>query len=117
MKVSCIGIILLLLTSGCFSYKTVPTKEHIYIVGDYYKIKPSDLPYIKGRLEKATDTTINLYTGKNSKEAISITEISQVKKRKFSWLKTLAIPVVTTGIIYSLANSWSLDVGTLNFSY
>ena len=86
----------LILLQSCYTYKTV---DHQALeVNQKYKIIVNNKK-LKVKLNQAKDSTI-VVTHKGNQQTIAKTEIQEFKKRKFSVLKTIALPVsVVVGIV------------------
>ena len=87
------------LVQSCFSYR-IDTKPNEMIVGKRYKIQRGNKSS-KILVKSINDSTVLVM--KNWKEKqIPLNEITQAKKRKFSVIKTIALPttiaVVAVGI-------------------
>jgi hypothetical protein len=95
-----LGIALLILLQSCYSYKQVEANPTTMVIGQKYKIeqnnKTSKVIYIK-----AVDSAV--VVSKNGKEEqIALKDITKVRERKFSLIKTIALVPLTAGAIVLL---------------
>ncbi len=61
-----------------------------------YKIETKDTK-IKAKIYKINDSTITIIK-KGIKTEIALSNIKEIKKRKFSYLKTISLPIVYVGL-------------------
>lgn len=100
MKKIFLGIALIILCQSCYSYKQVEANPTTMVIGQKYKIerndKTSKVVYIK-----AVDSAV--VVSKNGKEEqIALKDITKVRERKFSLVKTIALVPLTAGAIVLL---------------
>lgn len=98
-----------LLFQSCFSYKAVENNSSEYQVGKFYKIKQKE-EYEKVKIISTNDSVLVVTHNFEEKE-VDIKTITKVKKRKFSYFKTLILPPVTFIAIIAIAAS-SIKVKT-----
>ena len=105
-----------ILFSSCYSYKTVDLSKNKLILTEKYKIKTATSKKIKGRIAKFNDNTLVLIKNKIKTE-ILLSEIQSIKKRKFSYLKTIGFPILLLGLsIWGYGeSSFGVDIGTIQF--
>jgi hypothetical protein len=95
MKKLVLIVILPLLLSSCYSYKTT-TKDNI-TTSKHYKIKENQNTFVKISVDSIDNNTV--YYKKNRKtKSLNITDKTIIKERKFSIIKTILIPVVTVSL-------------------
>ena len=102
-------IVLLLATTfllqSCFSYKQMETNPSKMVIGKKYKIEQNH-KFSRVVLKSISDSSI--IVSKNWKEQqIPLKEITSIRKRKFSIIKTISlvpITVVSIVLIYVIAN-------------
>ena len=89
------------LFQSCFSYKQMENDPSKMEPGKKYKIERNHKNY-KVTFNSLTDKSI-LVTRKNwTKEEILIKDIKSIKKRKFSIIKTVALPVTLAATLTGL---------------
>ena len=79
---------ILLLFQSCYSYKTFDLKEYETVKPKKVKIILKDVRKIKGKIIEFTDDKITIEK-ENQVYEISKSEIVNIKKRKFSLIKTV----------------------------
>ena len=103
------------LLQSCFSYR-IDTKPNEMIVGKKFKIQRGN-KFSKVLVKSISDSSVVVTKGWND-EQIPLKEITQAKKRKFSVIKTIALPttiaVVTVGIFALTYSAPSFDFGPIN---
>ena len=113
-KILILLVVIQIVLQSCHTYKTVNNQE--LQNGKTYKIVV-DNKKLKVKLNQATDSTI-VVTHKNEEKIIAKSEIKEIKKRKFSILKTIALPVgIVVGFVGLVAIS-DPEIGggaTMNF--
>lgn len=107
MKKICLLLGITLLLQGCYSYKKAEINPKTMAIGEMYKIerngKTSKVMYTSN-----ADSAIVVL--KNSKEErVPLKDITSVRKRKFSVVKTIAlVPItmaaITTLFVYSMGD-------------
>ena len=103
-----------LLFQSCFSYKAVENNVSQYEVGKHYKIQ-HDNKTKKVTIVNKTDSLL-VVNHKFQEEAIGINSIERVQKRKFSYLKTLILPLVTFALLIGiLATSVKVKTGGISY--
>ena len=112
MKAFSILMCVCLMFSSCFSYRTINLSENQLVLNKYYKIKTNAVKKITGKISEVNDSTLVLVDYKKDKAnihlykvetKIPLSEIQEIKKRKFSYLKTIGIPIGILGLIVFLA--------------
>ena len=98
--------ILLLLTScilftSCFSYKNIDIASTNILIGKKYKIETLDSVKIKAKVISVSDNSLSLQK-KETQTEIPFSEIETIKIRKFSYLKTAGVFVVSVVSIFLL---------------
>ncbi len=102
MRKSIIYILLLsFLLQSCYSYRLID-KDSELAVGKKYKIQQSN-DYEKVRLLSVSDSTITVNKSKNSQKTIAVKDITKIKKRHFSVIKTALLPVGILVVVAGLA--------------
>jgi hypothetical protein len=93
---------------SCYSYKTIDIKQTSLItVGKIYKIKQNG-NYLKGKLISSNDTLLKIKVG-DSVKPIAITEIEEIRKKKFSVGKTVGLSsAITVGTIVTVVAVFAL---------
>lgn len=92
MKKLSLLLAIVFLFQGCYSYKNMDNDPSKMEPGKKYKIERNHKTY-KVTFNNLTDKSV-LVTRKNwTKEEIPINEITSIRKRKFSVVKTVALPV------------------------
>ena len=103
------------LLQSCFSYR-IDTKPNEMIVGKKYKIQRGNKSS-KVLVKSINDSTVVVMKNWEEKQ-IPLKEITQAKKRKFSVIKTIALPttiaVVAVGIFALTYSQPSFDFGPIN---
>lgn len=85
------------LFQNCYSYKSIEMKNTPLVIDKVYKIKYENKFY-KGIFISQNDSIIRMIF--NKKElTLSKTEIEIIKKRNFSVLKTIGLPLMIIAII------------------
>lgn len=103
MKKTILFIIISVFFQSCFSYKAVENNSSQYQVGKYYKIKQKE-QFEKVKIIRSNDSIL-VVNHKFEEKEIDLKTISKVKKRKFSYFKTLILPPVTLIVIIAIAAS------------
>ena len=81
------------LLSSCYSYKGVDLSRNKILTNKKYKIETKDTK-IKAKIYKINDSTITIIK-KGIKTEIALSNIKEIKKRKFSYLKTIGVTTST----------------------
>jgi uncharacterized membrane protein YukC len=110
MKKIVILVALAFLLQSCFSYR-IDTKTTDMIVGKKYKIQ-RDNKSSKVTIKSINDSTAVVMTTRLEETQISLKGITQVKKRKFSIVKTFALPI-TIAAVATLALAVSFQNGNI----
>lgn len=93
------------LFTSCFGYRTINLSEKEIKVNKKYKITTNDTKERKGKVYEVTDASIHI-TYDNEKSEIPISDIKEIKQKKFSVLGSTALAVVAylgVGLIAILA--------------
>jgi len=119
MKKITIFLSMCLLLNSCFTYKKVDLNEVGFNEKDIFKITKVDKNVKKGRLHSLNDSLIVLQRKAGELHIISMTDIQEIQKRKFSLGKTIALPVGITAafvaVVISAFSNWSVSLGELNY--
>lgn len=93
------------LFQGCFTYKVFDNTPDKMVVGRTYKIQRNN-KYERVNIENITETDVTISTA-GRKESIPLSEITKVKSRKFSIVKTAALPVsIVAGLVGLAVIAW-----------
>ncbi len=96
----------LLFLSSCYTYKPIKTTQ--ITKGEIYKIKTAT-NFIKIKADSVSETSI--YFLKNRKpSSIDKNEILNLKRRKFSKVKTILLPVGIIGGLIIIADKASKNI-------
>lgn len=95
-------VVIQVLLQSCFTYKAIDNQ--VLQLDKKYKIVVNDKK-LKVKLKQTTDSTI-VVTHKNQEKTIAKSEIKEIKQRKFSTLKTIALPV---GIVVILVGAFVIS--------
>ncbi len=106
------ALLLSFLLQSCYSYKNINLKDTRLVEGKKYKIE-QDNKWVKTKLLTINDSIANFKIDKNEKE-ISISEIQEIKIRKFDAVKTASITVLPILIVVLITNQLS---ESLNWNY
>lgn len=79
-----------LLFQSCYTYKRMDSSD--FEIGKNYKVTLND-KQLKIKLNQINDSTL-IVTHKKEEIVISKNKIQELKKRKFSVIKTLSLPVI-----------------------
>jgi hypothetical protein len=113
MKIKVYTLCLTLLFTSCYSYRPIQLNSEKIKIGKKYKVKTNNSEKIKGRLMSINDTSFVLKRGKLQK-TIKIANVKALRKRKFSYLKTIAIPVASlVFLVVAYSNSSELNIGEI----
>ena len=98
MRIVIFSLVVLLLLSSCYGYKKVPRDFSGLSKGDRVKLV---LNYRskKGRIMDFKNDSLILRRPNGKLEKIAATEILEIKKGKYSWLKSVVIPTASLGIM------------------
>lgn len=89
---------LLFLCQSCFTYKTIQNDPHQLEVGKTYKVKHNH-KVSKIVFHSVNDSTMQVVE-QFEKRDIPLKNITEIKKRKFSIVKTVGLPVtVVAGLV------------------
>jgi hypothetical protein len=106
MKKFFLLLAMLLLLQSCFSYKAMDNNPSLMEPGKTYKIERNQ-KYTKVVFHNVKDSTILVAEDFEEKQ-IPIKDITNIKKRKFSVLKTIGLPVtVVAGLVGLFALSYN----------
>jgi hypothetical protein len=99
---------------SCFSYKKVDLATHKIENNKKYRIQTKELKNQKIKIIETNDNTIS-FIKKGDKITLSISSIEGIKKRKFSYLKTLGVTVVIVGVvgIFEALDNLSPEIGDI----
>ena len=103
MKKIILFLTIAILFQSCYSYKAIENNPSQLEIGKHYKIEQNRKSIALKVLSK-TDSTI-LYKSFFKQRDISTEEITSIKKRKFSLLKTVIYIPVSTLFILSMLSS------------
>lgn len=91
MRKICLLLGITLLLQGCFSYKKAEINPKTMAIGQMYKIERNHKTSKVMYTGNADSAIVVLKNGKE--ERIALKDINSVRKRKFSIVKTVAVPV------------------------
>lgn len=100
MKKLFLGLGITFLLQSCFSYKAMDNDPSKMEMGKTYKIERSN-KYSKVVFHNVKDSTI-LVSKNFEEQQIPIKDITNIKKRKFSIVKTLLLPVTIATVLTGL---------------
>ena len=101
-----LGIALLILLQSCFSYKAMENDPTKMETGKTYKIERNQ-KYTKVVFHNVKDNTIIVSEDFEEKQ-IPINDITAIKKRKFSVVKTVGLPLsIVVGLVGLFALSFN----------
>ena len=109
MKKTLLLLVISIVLQSCFSYKAVENNSSQYEIGKTYKLKRGKKSE-EVKIISKTDSTIVVKHKFQEKEVL-LSTISNTKKRKFSYIKTLIFPPLTLAVIIAIAAS-SVQVKT-----
>lgn len=110
-------VLLSVLLTGCFSYKKADLNQTEFRKEDTYRVTTVGKHTKKGKFYSASDSILILKGRRGDLFEISIEEIREVKKRKFSLGKTIALPVGITVALTSVVVIGLSDWGpAINFN-
>lgn len=90
---------------SCFSYKQFDGTPDKMVAGKEYKIEQNN-KYQRVHVESITATDVTLWTA-TTKKTIPLSEITNVQSRKFSVVKTVALPVsIVAGLVGLAVIAW-----------
>ena len=92
MKKFLLLLVTSILAQGCFTFKEIQNVPSQYETGKYYRLEQENKRRVVYVYTK-TDSTLSVSAKKFEKQDISLNSITKVEKRKFSFWKTLLIPV------------------------
>lgn len=115
MKKIVISASLCLLLSSCFTYRNIDLDKGEFNQEDIFKITKTDEQIEKGKLYSLNDSLIVLQRKAGTKHIVLRTDIQEIRKRKFSLGKTIALPVGITAVVTAVAlytfSNWSVSLG------
>lgn len=95
-----------ILFQSCYSYKAIENNPSELIIGKHYKVK-QDKKSIKLKITSKTDSTI-VFRSNSKEQVISNDEITNIKKRKFSVVKTAFSSIGLLIVIGTIASPPSM---------
>ena len=107
---------LLILFQSCYSYKTFDLNRSENLVSEKVKIELKDSRKFKGKITELKKDIIKI---KNSDKIIEIpiSQITKIKGRKFSWLKTYALGAsISFTLLVLIFNSLMQGIGDAAFN-
>ena len=96
-KIILILLVASFLFQSCFSYKAMDSESKSLEIGKIYKIKVGDKEHV-GKLVSVNDTLTTLQSV-NKQRDFKTEDIRLIKKRKFSIVKTVLLPVAIVTVI------------------
>lgn len=114
MKVKNWLCILSLVLSSCYSYQKIPSTTYDASIGEKVKLVTSHHEF-KGRLLKKDNDTLVLQMKSGKTIQIAQNQVLEIKRAKFSILKTFAIPggvLFGTYGIFQLSGGPNFDIET-----
>ena len=102
---------ILILFQSCYSYKTFDLNDSENLVQEKVKIELKDSRKFKGKITELKKDIIKI---KNSDKIIEIpiSQITKIKGRKFSWLKTYALGAsISFTLLVLIFNSLMQGIG------
>lgn len=112
-------LVICLLLSGCYSYRTTVAGTGNLKEDVVYKVAITGAKARKGSIRQKNDSTLVLTTATGRKYEVSVAAIEEIKERKFSYLKTIGYPMVSAGIvggILLLAVPFNMDIGLYSYN-
>ena len=100
-----------ILFSSCYSYRSVDLSTHQILVNKKYRITTKESKKTKVKIYKVSDSTIT-FVKKGIKTEIPLYGVKDIKKRRFSYLKTIGFTVsmvLISTIIYAICCWTPLD--------
>ncbi len=94
MKTKIWILVFCIFLQGCHSYKLIDASKNEILMGKKYKIMTKNMKRQVVTIYKVNDT-ISGIVGSRERIEIPVTEIIEVKKRKFSTLKTVGLSLGT----------------------
>ena len=88
---------ILLFLSGCYTYKSLPSRENDFVVGEKYEIRIGDRPIQRVFVNSVTDSTLLVRKGR-AELVVQKDMITEVKYRKVSTGNTV-FGVVVGGLL------------------
>ncbi len=103
-----------ILFTSCYSYRSVDLSTNKTLTLKKHKIKTKDGKKIKALVYNANKDSIFLIENE-VKTRIALSEIEQIKERKFSYLKTIGFPLIYIGVIVLTISerSTTINIGTI----
>lgn len=97
---------------SCYSYKTVNNEKHDLELNQNYKVVTTNEITLKGKLISISNDTLTL-TKKRKNTSVTFLNVKSIKKRKFSYLKTIGLPItiITISFAIVLESVSDLDIG------
>ena len=105
-----------ILVQSCFSYKPIDISPSKMVFGQKYKIKQNNKTS-KVTLNRISDSSIVVMKNRTEQQ-ISLKDITSMKERKFSVVKTIAlIPTAAVGLILLIIafNPISIGMGEIEW--
>lgn len=98
MRKFIISYMVLILLSSCYGYKKVPRDFDSFKKGDRVQLVLNSKSR-RGKIVEFKNDSLLLKKQNGKLEKISSTEILEVKKGKFSWLKSVVVPTASLGLV------------------
>ena len=112
MKKIAFFFLLCLLFDSCFSYKKIDLDRVVFNKKDLLKITTLNNDMEKGRFHSGNDSLVTFISRNGKLRPLSLREIKEVKKRKFSLVKTIVLPTII-GVITIIVGKEALSNGGL----
>lgn len=118
MKTMSCLLVLCLLFQSCFSYRKIDIANDQITLEKKYKLWTIEGEKKKLIIKDIDDTNLFGASQKEQNIIIPITDIDIIKKRKFSIIKTIGLPVLITGGLFALfLTSFQLNINIGSPSY
>ena len=112
MKTRIVVLLITMLLTSCYTYKKVPRDFESFKEGELVKLVLNDRAK-RGKFMGVQHDTLRFIRKSGKEEYISTTEILEIRKGKFSVLKTVLVPTsVTAGAVigYTIVNGLNFDI-------
>ena len=122
MKAKLMLLLILLLLQSCFTYKRLEPNQKNLLVGDRYKLNHLEYgKFKKGKVISVNDSILTYKISNGRINHLSIDGIQEIKKGKFSLVKTIILPLsITAGsfglLLLSVGNS-DIGIGNVDLGY
>ena len=112
------AFVCLIFLSSCYSYKVTQETHNELVIGKRYKVELKDKTIKKGKILTKSTQGLTLRRASGKTFDIAYSEILEIRKAKFSVLKTAGIPAGIIGglwAVFLVSDPISINLDGLRF--